>query len=129
MSERDQHEAEVRARWGDTEAYAESSRRTRSYTDADWARIKGEQADIEQSLADAMAEGAPTDGERATDLAEAARLHIDRWYYPCSHRMHAGLAAMYTSDERFRAHYEDRAEGLAEYVAAAIEANLARQGA
>lgn len=129
MSELDQHEHEAEAyeRWGDTEAYAESSRRTKSYTDADWTRIKGELSEIEQGLADAMADTAPSDGERATDLAEAARAHIDRWFYPCSHEMHAGLADMYTSDERFRAHYEDRAAGLAQYVSAAIKANLARQ--
>ena len=42
--------------------------------------------------------------------------------------MHAGLADMYTADERFRAHYEERADGLAEYVAAAIRSNLARHG-
>ncbi len=43
--------------------------------------------------------------------------------------MHAGLADLYTADERFRAHYEDRAEGLAEYVAEAIKANLDRGSA
>lgn len=127
MSEMDQHEAEARERWGDTEAYAESSRRTKSYNDADWTTIKREQSDIEQRLAESMTAGAPPDGERATDLAEEARLHIDRWFYPCSHAMHAGLADMYTSDERFKAHYEDRAEGLAAYVSAAIKANLARR--
>ena len=61
------------------------------------------------------------------DQADQARLHIDRWFYPCSPAMHAGLADMCTADERFRAHYEDRAEGLAEFVAAAIKANTARQ--
>ncbi len=127
--ERDPHHAEVRERWGDTAAYAESSRRTRSYTDADRARIEGERTGVEQAFADAMAAGAPPDGERATGLAEEARLHIDRWYYPCSREMHAGLAEMYTADERFRAHYEARAEGLAAYVASAIRANLARRRA
>ena len=63
------------------------------------------------------------------DLAEAARLHIDRRYYACSHRMHVGLAEMYTADARFRKHYDDRAPGLAEYVAAAIVANAARSDA
>jgi len=122
----ERYDAEVRERWGDTEAYAASSRRTKSYTDADWAEIERGQEDIEAALAQAMAEGAAADGDRAADLAEAARRHIDRWFYPCSREMHAGLADMYTADERFRAHYEDRAEGLAEYVAAAIKANLAR---
>jgi hypothetical protein len=36
---------------------------------------------------------------------------------------------MYTADERFKANYEKRGEGLAEYVATAIKANQARQEA
>jgi len=40
--------------------------------------------------------------------------------------MHVGLAAMYEADPRFTKHYEDRAQGLAGYVAAAIRANADR---
>jgi hypothetical protein len=128
MSGHDQagFEAEVRERWGETDAYQKSSRRTKSYSEHDLAKVKAESDGIEAGLAAAMADGDAADGERAMDLAEAARLHIDRWFYPCSTAMHAGLAEMYTADERFKAHYEDRAEGLAEYVAAAIKANAGR---
>ena len=125
--DRAQYEAEVRERWGDTEAFRESSRRTKRYTDEDWATIKGQQEAIEAGLAAAMADGDSAESERAMELAEQSRLHMDRWFYPCSPEMHAGLADLYTADERFRAHYEERAEGLAEYVAAAIKANSARQ--
>lgn len=121
------YEAEARERWGDTEAYEESTRRAKSYGDAEWKRIQEEQEAVEQAFADAMAAGAPTEGGRATDLAEEARLLIDRWFYPCSHAMHVGLAEMYSADARFRAHYDDRADGLAEYVAAAIRANAERR--
>ena len=128
MSKHDQaqYEAEVQERWGDTEAYKESSRRTKSYSDDDWAKIEAESEGIEAGLAAAMADGEVAEGERAMDLAEAARLHIHRWYYPCSHAAHAGLAEMYTTDARFQAHYDHRADGLAEFVAAAIKANAAR---
>jgi hypothetical protein len=120
------HEEEARERWGQTAAYQESSRRTRGYGDAEWAKIRAESEEIERGFADALAAGEPADGERATDLAEAARLHIDRWFYPCSREMHGTLAGMYTADERFKAHYDERADGLAAYVAAAIDANLSR---
>ncbi len=115
--------AEAHERWGGTESFRESSRRTQSYSEKDWAAIEAELEGIESGLASIMAEGEPADGPRAMDLAEAARLHIDRWYYPCSHSLHAGLADMYTADGRFKAHYEDRAEGLAAFVAAAIRSN------
>jgi len=128
MSEHDQaqFEAEVRERWGETEAYRESARRTQGYSAADKARIAEELSGIEADFAAALADGEAADGGRAVDLAEAARLHIDRWYYPCSRAMHVGLAEMYTADPRFKAHYDERAEGLAEFVAAAIKANASR---
>lgn len=119
---------EAEERWGDTEAYEESVRRAKDYTPEDWARIKAESDAIEQALADLMAAGHPPDGEEAMEQAEAARRHIGH-FYDCSHAMHAGLADMYESDPRFRRHYEERAEGLAAYVAAAIRANAARAAA
>ncbi len=121
-----QHADEARERWGATEAYRQSSARTRSYTDADWAEIKTELEAIEAEFAAALGRGVAPDEEPALALAERARLHIDQRYYACSHTMHATLADMYTADARFRAHYDDRAEGLAEYVATAIKANAAK---
>jgi hypothetical protein len=120
------HEAEARERWGGTDAYKESTRRTRSYTPEQWTAIKAELEGIESRLAELLGAGATPESDEAMDAAEAARLHIDRWYYPCSHAMHAGLAEMYTSDDRFKAHYDDRAEGLAHFVAEAIRANAVR---
>lgn len=122
-------EAEARERWGHTDAYTESARRTRGFTDGDWARVKAETEAVEAGFAAAMADGEAPEGERAMDLAERARLHINDTFYPCSHAMHAGLADLYLADARFRAHYDDRAPGLAEFVAAAIKANGQRQGA
>ncbi|GMV04439.1 MAG: hypothetical protein AMXMBFR53_07190 [Gemmatimonadota bacterium] len=123
------YEAEARERWGDTEAYEESARRAKAYRAEDWAAIKAEAEKVEAGLAAVLAAGGAADGEDATALAEEARRHIDRWFYPCSHRMHVGLAEMYTDDPRFAAHYDGRAPGLAAFVAAAIRANAARHGA
>lgn len=129
MSEHDQnrYEDEARERWGDTEAYRESSRRTKGYSADDWRKINAELEGIEAGLAAAMAEGHAPGDPRAMDLAEAARRHIDRWYYPCSHAMHVALAEMYLADPRFENHYEKRAQGLAAFVSAAITANAARR--
>ena len=60
------------------------------------------------------------------DLAEAHRRHIERWFYPCSHALHACLAAMYTDDPRFAAYFEARGAGLTSFVHDAIVANAAR---
>lgn len=117
------HAEEARERWGDTDAYRESARRTGGYSPEQVAAIKDELETIEAKLASIMTAGGSPDSEDAMATAEQARLHIDRWYYPCSHAMHAGLAEMYTVDPRFKAHYDDRAEGLAQFVADAIRAN------
>jgi DNA-binding transcriptional MerR regulator len=118
-----QYADEARERWGDTDAFRESHRRTSSYSKDDW-QLLGEQSEqIEQELADCLAAGLPADDPRTKAAAEGHRLHIDRWFYPCSHEMQVGLADMYVDDPRFTAHYEDRAPGLAEYVRDAIYAN------
>lgn len=123
---REDWEAEARERWGDTEAWQTSQRRTAAYSAQDWARIKEEADALEQGFADALRDGVPADDPRATDLAEAHRQHLVRWFYECVREMHRCLGETYVADERFRSHYERRAAGLAEYVAAAIAANAAR---
>jgi DNA-binding transcriptional MerR regulator len=123
-----QYEAEVEERWGQTDAYAQSRRKTSTYTKDDWLRIKDESADVERRFAEALRSGAAADSEQAMDVAEEHRQHISRWFYDCPPEMHAGLGRMYVEDERFTAHYEEIAPGLAQYVSTAVQANAARQG-
>lgn len=121
-----EHEPEVRARWGHTESYRESARRTGAYTKDDWAAIKAEDEQLLAELSAALAQGLAASDEPVLALAERHRLHIDRWFYPCSPAMHAGLGQMYLADARFTAHYEAVRPGLAAFVAAAWQANAER---
>jgi DNA-binding transcriptional MerR regulator len=123
----DEYQAEAEERWGDTDAWAQSQRRTAAYTKEDWLRIKAEGDDVERRFAEAMAAGVPADDARAMDVAEEHRQHIGRWFYDCPPAMHAGLGRMYVEDERFTAHYEQVAPGLAQYVSTAVQANAARR--
>ena len=120
------YQDEARRRWGHTDAYKESARRTRRYGKRDWTRIKEEGDEVEAGLARLMTQGTGADDDRAMDLAERHRRHIDRWFYPCTHAMHLCLAKMYTADDRFTEHFDKRATGLAAYVQDAIRANAAR---
>jgi len=122
----EQYREEAEERWGDTDAYKESMRRTRRYGKSDWARIRKEGETVVARLAELMAEGGQAAGRAAMDLAEEHRCHIDRWFYPCSHGMHRNLAEMYTEDPRFEEYFEKRGEGLAAFVQDAIRANEAR---
>jgi DNA-binding transcriptional MerR regulator len=123
-----QYEAEVEERWGETEAYAQSNRKTAAYSKADWLRIKAEGEDVERRFAEALRSGVAADSPQAMDVAEEHRQQISRNFYDCPPEMHAGLGRMYVEDERFTAHYEQRAPGLAQYVSTAVQANAARQG-
>jgi DNA-binding transcriptional MerR regulator len=124
----EEYEREAEQRWGDTDAWAQSQRRTTAYDKEDWVRIKEEADDVERRFAEALRAGVPAGSEQAMDLAEEHRQHIGRNFYDCPPAMHAGLGRMYVEDERFAAHYEQRMPGLAQYVSTAVQANAARHG-
>ena len=119
----EEHAAEVRDRWGDSDAYRESAGRTAGYDKSDWLRIKSETNAIEQGFANLKASGESATSTQAKELAEAHRLSISRWFYECDLEMHRGLAEMYIADPRFAAHYDEIAPGLARFVHDAILAN------
>ncbi len=122
-----EHEEEAERRWGETDAYQESARRTARYTKEDWLEIKAESEEIGRRWVEALRSGVDPTSEAAVDIAEAARLQIDRRFYPCPPEMHVNLGEMYLADPRFTKTYEDMAPGLAQFVRDAIVANAARQ--
>ena len=121
-----EYEDEVRERWGDTEAYAESERRTSKYTKQDWERFKVENEEINLVVIGLIDAGVSPSDVRALDAVERARLLIDHWFYPCSRRMHAQLGAMYVADPRFTETYEKMRPGMAQYLCDATAANAER---
>ncbi|MFD7889357.1 MerR family transcriptional regulator [Streptomyces albidoflavus] len=122
----DQYADEARQRWGHTDAYRESQRRTASYTKADWQRLKDEFDALHARVAELLALGVPADAPVAMDAAEEHRRFIDGAHYPCDARMHTCLADMYVADPRFTATYEAIRPGLAQYLHDAIHANARR---
>ncbi|MGA4865859.1 MerR family transcriptional regulator [Streptomyces lavendulocolor] len=122
----DQYDEEVEQRWGDTDAYRDSARRTARYTKEDWLRMKEESADWGARYQALMEAGEPATSERAMDLAEEHRTQIVRWYYDCTYEIHRCLADMYVADERFTAYYDAIRPGLAQHLRDAIHANAAR---
>ncbi|MEU4463635.1 MerR family transcriptional regulator [Streptomyces sp. NPDC024017] len=125
----EQYAEEVEERWGDTDEYADSQRRTASYTKEDWKRIQAEAADWGERYGALMSADEPPTGEAAMTLAEEHRQHICTWFYECSYEIHCCLGEMYVSDERFKAFYDALRPGLAEHLRDAIVANAARHTA
>jgi DNA-binding transcriptional MerR regulator len=123
------YEDEARQRWGNTDAYAQMEKRTQAYTPDDWKALKAEQGAVYAAAFAALRAGKAPSSEEAMDIAERHRLSIDRWFYPCSHAMHQGLASMYESDDRFRQSIDAHGEGLTTFLAEAIRANAGRSRA
>jgi DNA-binding transcriptional MerR regulator len=117
------YEGEARARWGNTDAYRESTRRTKNYSKADWERYKREAEANAGQIVQLMQAGKPVTDPAVRAAVEEHRLIIDRWFYPCSVEMHKGLGAMYMQDSRFSANLDKVAAGYAQYLSDAIAAS------
>jgi hypothetical protein len=121
------YEDEVQQRWGDTDAYRESKKRTARYQKQDWQKIKAEGDAITQKLAALLGAGVKASDARAMDVAEEHRLYISRWFYPCPPEMHRGLGEMYVADSRFTEKLDKVKPGLATYWRDANVANADRK--
>jgi DNA-binding transcriptional MerR regulator len=115
-----QYEDEARERWGKTDTYKESMKRTKRYTAEDWKAIKAEQAAIYNDASAAMKAGKPPSDPEVRKIVERHRLSIDRWFYPCSTEMQRGLAALYESDSRFAESIDKHGTGLTSFLVRAI---------
>ena len=119
----DIYAAEAKERWGETDAYKESQRRMAGYSKEDIAKAQKAMQDATGLVLEAMKAGLPANSAEAMAGAEAHRRSISDYWYECTYEIHTGLATMYLSDPRFKAHYESQQAGLAKYIHDAIIAN------
>lgn len=119
------HAEEAEQRWGGAVAYAQSKAHTSAYSKSDWLRVKAEGDDVRRRFLEAMVAGVTATDPEVLAIAEEHRQQICRNYYELDQAMHRGLADMYVADERFRAHYDAVAPGLAQYIHDAVHANAA----
>jgi len=108
---------EARQRWGEARV-SEAEGRVRKLSKAEWARIGKQGEDATRAMA-ALIGRAPDDPQ----VQEAVELH-HAWienFYPAPAEVYRGLGQMYLDHPEFRAYYEERAEGLAEFMRASIE--------
>ncbi len=122
------YDAETEERWGTEEAFRESKRRTARYTPEDWQRLKLEQKGVYDQLNAALRASARPDAPEVLALVEQHRASIDRWFYPCDHRMHLSLASLYEQDPRFAENIDKHGGGLTPFLVAAIRENSRKHG-
>ena len=118
----DQYAEEARQRWGETDAFKESQSRSSKYTHSDFAAAKIDQEAVTEDFANAYGNRVGVKSAEVQIIVAAHRAAITKWFYECSVEMQKNLALMYINDERFKAYYESRARGLAQYVHDAIMA-------
>ena len=123
-AQRDQYAEEAKARWGNTEAYAESAKRAAKWTEADKARLKKQSDEIFAGFA-ALVGTAPADA-RVQALVTRWKAHISEGYYNCTDEILAGLGQMYIADERFTKNLDKFGAGTAQLMSDAIAVYCAK---
>ena len=108
------YQEEAQRRWGHSEAYRESQRRTSRYSMADWEAIQAEGQAYPVALAELM-ERDPADPEVQAQIARHHKL-IDERFYPCPPEIFRALGEGYVADERFTAFYDKVKPGLAAFM-------------
>ena len=119
-SDFDKYKAEVRERWGNTDAYKEHSEKTRNYSKDKWSGMIEEMNAIFGEFAVCMKNGAAAESEEAQSLAKKLQEFITENYYTCTKEILAGLGQMYVCDERFRNNIDKHADGTAAFASEAI---------
>jgi len=114
-------ENEVQERWGDTEAYRQSTSRTSKYSKEDFEAAKVDQEAATELFVYAFGNSLPIDSPKTQEAVRAHRDAITKWFYDCSVEMQKNLALMYIEDPRFKEYYDGRVRGLAQYVHDAIK--------
>ena len=115
---REQYASEAKARWGETDAYSQSERRTDRYTKDDWAKVSAESNAIFEAFA-ALRGGDPASKE-AQALVRRWRDFISGSFYDCTDEILSGLGEMYVEDERFTKNIDVFSEGTASFMRDAI---------
>jgi len=109
---------EIREKYGE-ETVDKSYSKLKNMTEEEYARITALSEEVMETLYAAYQTGDPA-GELAQKAADLHRQWLSFYWDSYSKEAHAGLAQMYVDDERFRAYYDKKQPGMAEFLRDAI---------
>ena len=115
---KEKYAEETKQKYGKTDAYKESMKKTSKYTKEDWARIKASNERIYGKIVANMDKGIE-DPEVQKAVGEL-RQEITDNYYNCTVEIFRGLGDLYVNDPRFTANIDKYKEGLAEFLSEAM---------
>lgn len=110
--------AEAKEKYGHTEAYAESMKKTATYKEEDWRRIHEQQEALYRRLVALMNKG--IESPDVQKVAGDMRRFITENFYECTPDIFRGLGQLYVSDPRFTKNIDRYRPGLAQFLSDAI---------
>ncbi len=115
------YNAEVKQRFGETNAYKEYEQKTADYSKDKWQEINDGLMTVFVKLAECKQNGCAADSDKTQSLVKELHAYITENYYTCTNEILMGLGQMYIADERFKTNIDKNGEGTAEFVSKAIE--------
>lgn len=109
---------EVKERWGNSDAYKESQKKSSNYSKTQWQAIDKESKDILKAFADNMDKSPQSQEVQA--LVKEWQNFITARFYNCTNEILRCLGLMYVQDERFRENIDQNGEGTAKFISQAI---------
>ena len=114
------YENEVRARYGNTDAYREHEQKTKNYTKEKWTEASDGMMAIFAEFAACKDSGMGADSYEEQSMVAKLQAHITANYYTCTDEILAGLGKIYVADERFKKNIDKYGEGTTEFLAEGI---------
>jgi len=115
---KEKYAEETKIKYGDSDAYKESMKKTSKYTKEDWDRIKASKEKIDARIIANMDKG-PADSTVQEGIAELRQGITDN-YYNCTLEIFRGLGELYVNDERFTKNIDKNKPGYAKFLNEAI---------
>jgi DNA-binding transcriptional MerR regulator len=109
---------EIRAKYGE-ETVNKSKEKFMNMTQEEYEEVTRLEKEVKDTLAEALKTGDPA-SEIAQKAADLHKQWLTYYWSEYTKEAHAGLAQMYVHDERFKAYYDDKQPGSAEFLRDAI---------
>lgn len=117
----EKYKAEVKEKWGQTDAYKQHSKKTKNYSKETWNSLIEQMNDIFAKFSKCKNDGKEPAFPEVQNLVKILQDHISGNYYTCTNEILADLGQMYVLDERFKKNIDKNADGTAEFVYEAIK--------
>ena len=123
---REEYAREAKEKWGDTAAYGEFEKKTKSYSGDKWSEMAAGIDEIMAAFSECMKNGHSPESNEAAALVKRLQSYITETNYTCTDEILAGLGKMYVCDERFRNNIDRHGEGTAQFISDAVEAAVSK---